>query len=287
MFLELHVLSLLLYGITTLSVAVPLLGVSRAPASPQLLLSISFTSIAVHFVALLAYARALGVIPLAGAAAPVSSLGFMIGFLAVAIQWLTRESAIQLVAGPIAATLVAAAILVGFGGAPGEAGGREVLFIFHAGGSLLGLAFLVVAFAASALYLAQHRELKGRSFGAMFQLLPSLDQLDRLNHLALLVGFPTLTIGVLLGIGSTVGEIGGVLNFFSGDSAHFGWGVTAWAVIGGISVGRVFGWLRGRRAAFASIGGLAAIVIAYFAVVGLGGAGPPEVLRLAQPTLAV
>src|SRR5439155_12611087 len=41
--------------------------------------------------------------------------------------------------------------------------------------------------------------LKATRFGAVFRLFPPLERLDQLNHLSLVLGFPTVTLGVLLG----------------------------------------------------------------------------------------
>ena len=57
---------------------------------------------------------------------------------------------------------------------------------------------MALAFIAAALYLLQFRELKARRFGQIFQLFPPLERLDQLNRFALVAGFPTLTLGVLL-----------------------------------------------------------------------------------------
>src|SRR5439155_820487 len=79
--------------------------------------------------------------------------------------------------------------------------GRGAWSILHITVSVLGLAMLALAFIAAALYLLQFRELKAKRFGAVFRLFPPLERLDQLNHLSLVLGFPTVTLGVLLGFG--------------------------------------------------------------------------------------
>jgi ABC-type uncharacterized transport system permease subunit len=138
--------------------------------------------------------------------------------------------------------------------------------VLHVAASLLGLALMAVAFAAAALYLLQHRELKQRRFGAAFQFLPPLEQLDRLNHLALVVGFPVLTLGVIL----AARNIG---DFTGGAAVHLGWGLLAWLVLGGIAAARMRGWLVGRRAAQVSIFGFAAVAATYLVLVAFSGGG--------------
>src|SRR3989304_10228537 len=143
----------------------------------------AFAAVAVHFAALLAYARTTGALPLSGIAPAVSSLGFLVGLLAFLVLWLTRERAIALVAAPLVVVLLVAALSTGFGPTLSGVSPRGPWFVLHVGASLLGLALIAVAFAASALYLLQHRELKARRFGAVFQAFPPLEQLGRVTYL--------------------------------------------------------------------------------------------------------
>src|SRR3989449_10509443 len=62
--------------------------------------------------------------------------------------------------------------------------------------SVFGLAMRALAFIAAALYLLQFHELKAKRFGRVFRFFPPLERLDQLNHLSLVLGFPTVTLGV-------------------------------------------------------------------------------------------
>ncbi len=65
--------------------------------------------------------------------------------------------------------------------------------------AVFGEALFTLASCAGAMYLLQDsliKKKKGRSFS---RLLPSLRDLDRINHICLLGGFPLLTLGVLVG----------------------------------------------------------------------------------------
>src|SRR5439155_1046816 len=124
----------------------------------------------------------------------------------------------------------------------------------------LALALLALAFIAAALYLLQFRELKSKRFGQVFRLFPPLERLDRLNHLSLVMGFPTVTLGVLLGFG--LRYAGGVPV----DAAQIVWGMLTWLVLGWAVGVRVVRHWAGRRAAFASIAGFVAVVLVYLAL---------------------
>lgn len=263
MFTELHLAALVCYALTSAFVAVPLLRLPRGTVGGVLPLSAASAAVALHFAALLAYSRSIGAVPLAGVAPALSSLAFLVGLLALLVLWLTRERAIALVAAPLVILLLVASLGQGFGPVPPDAAPRGAWFVAHVGTSLLGLALLAVAFAASALYLLQHRQLKTRHFGAVFQVFPPLEQLDRLNYLALVIGFPMLTLGVVLGAGYFGLEVG-VRQM---GPAHLAVGIAAWAVLGAIAGLRLAGRLRGRRAALGSVAGFAAVAAGYAALV--------------------
>src|SRR5438445_605344 len=140
--------------------------------------------------------------------------------------------------------------------------GRNMWFILHVTLSVLGLALLALAFISAALYLLQFRELKAKRFGQVFQLFPPLERLDRLNHVALVAGFPALTVGVLLAVGYAVRYAGGMHV----DPAQLVWGSFTWGVLGWTVWVRVARHWAGRRAAFARMVGLAAVVLVYAAL---------------------
>lgn len=263
MFTQLHLAALICYALTSALVAAPLLRLPGGTVRGVLGLSTASAAVTLHFAALLAYARSTGAVPLAGVAPALSSFAFLIGLLALLVLWLTRERAIALVAAPLVVLLLAASLSTGFGPIPPEAVPRGAWFMLHVGTSLLGLALLAVAFAASALYLLQHRELKARRFGAVFQVFPPLEQLDRLNYFALVLGFPTLTLGVVLGAGYFGLEVG-VRTI---GPAHLAVGLSAWAMLGAIAGLRLAGRLRGRRAAVGSIAGFVLVAAGYATLV--------------------
>lgn len=263
MFTELHLAALVCYALTSALVAVPLLRLPRGPVRGPLTLATASTAVVLHFAALLAYARSTGAVPLAGVAAALSSFAFLIGLLGLLVLWLTRERAIALVASPLVCLLLVASLVTGFGPVAPDVVPRGTWFMLHVGTSLLGLALLAVAFAASALYLLQHRELKARRFGAVFQVFPPLEQLDRLNYIALVLGFPMLTLGVVLGAGYFGLEVG----VRAMGPAHLAVGLSAWALLGTIAGLRLAGRLRGRRAAVGSIAGFVLVTAGYVTLV--------------------
>ncbi|WP_367360253.1 inner membrane protein YpjD [Syntrophus sp. (in: bacteria)] len=65
--------------------------------------------------------------------------------------------------------------------------------------SVTGEALFALASCAGAMYLLQDHFLKRKKARRVSSILPSLGDLDRINHLCLLWGFPLLTLGVLMG----------------------------------------------------------------------------------------
>src|SRR5437870_9864478 len=223
------------------------------PAPRALTIALPCAGAAVHVVAI-------SRLTLIGLGPALSTLALCLVLLQLASERLLRGSAVSFFAGPLATGLVGLAILSGLTPGAEVAAGRNTWFVLHVALSVLGRALLALAFIAAALYLLQFRELKARRFGQIFLLFPPLERLDRLNHVALMIAFPTVTLGVLLGYG--VRYAGGVPV----DAAQVVWGTLTWMVLGwAVSVRVVRHW-AGRRAAFASIAGFAAVLLVYLAL---------------------
>ena len=127
---------------------------------------------------------------------------------------------------------------------------RSAWITVHVVLALLGVAAFVLNFAGGIMYLLQERQLKAHRPGAFYYRLPSLETLDRLTYRTLTLGFPFLTVGLLLGA-LWAGSFH-PLMVFSG---------IAWLIYASILAGRAIGGWRGRRAAYFSIIGFAALVL--------------------------
>lgn len=73
------------------------------------------------------------------------------------------------------------------------------LVTLHVTLSIAGEALFALASCAGAMYLIQNRLIKRKSISGFSRLLPSLNELDHINHVCLLWGFPLLTLGVVAG----------------------------------------------------------------------------------------
>ncbi len=124
-----------------------------------------------------------------------------------------------------------------------------------------GLVALGIAGCAGALFLVEDRSLKQKRPLPIPQelraRLPSLESLDRVNRVALYVGFPLLTVGIIAGMLWSQALLGRIWG-----GAHATFTGIAWLVYLGL-VGTRFGagW-RGRRAALSACAGFAMLALA-------------------------
>jgi ABC-type uncharacterized transport system permease subunit len=256
----LHLFALALYGLTTVLALAPFVGLRAAPRVLAIALPCAGAS---------AHVVAVSQLTPVGLGPALSMLALCLVLLQLASERLLRGSAVSFFAAPLATGLLGLAILSGLTPDTSLAPGRNAWFVLHVVLSVLGVALMALAFIAAALYLLQFRELKARRFGQIFQLFPPLERLDQLNRFALVAGFPALTLGVLLALGYGAR--------FSGEGglhlakAQLVWGIFTWVVLGWAVWVRVVRHWAGRRAAFASIAGFAAVILVYVA------------LKLAQP----
>ena len=95
-------------------------------------------------------------------------------------------------------TIVANAI--GFIPGVDPTGARGAWLFAHIALSFIGISAFATAAAAGCMYLVERRELKSRKFGAIFRFFPPLATLDRVNHIAAIVGWLVLTLGVVTGV---------------------------------------------------------------------------------------
>jgi ABC-type transport system involved in cytochrome c biogenesis permease subunit len=131
------------------------------------------------------------------------------------------------------------------------------LTTLHLALAIAGEALFVLASAAGAMFLIQNRLLKHKKPGPLGRLLPSLSELDRINHLGLLWGFPLLTMGMIGGAIYAVFVWGGS---WPADPKVI-WSFAIWVVYGFFLHQRLaIGW-KGSRMAMLSCTGLVVFLL--------------------------
>lgn len=182
------------------------------------------------------------------------------GYLALQIKTKTRVLGV-LVAPLVSLILIGASIGIG---ARMELPVvlRGSLVPLHVLLTLTGEALLIIASVAGGMYLVQNRAIKKKKMGGVVRLLPSLTDLDRINHLSLLAGFPLLTLGVLLGSLWASAVLGGHWQW----DPKFIWASIVWFFYGILIYQRLFlGW-KGHRPALYSSAAFSLLLASYLAV---------------------
>ena len=136
------------------------------------------------------------------------------------------------------------------------------MVIVHTVSSLLSYVAFLVAFGAGTLFLIQERQIKRKRMGVLFHRLPSLDQLERVNVLAIGLGFALLTVGLSWGL------IGSRLlrgTWWTGDPKEI-LSATLWLCYLILWTARLRATMRGRRVAMLSVLGFALVLFTLLGV---------------------
>lgn len=190
-----------------------------------------------------------------------SLFAFLTGLLYWLFEWRFREGYVALVALPVVIAFQLHS-LIGSDGVGADVPSPRPLFYLHIFLIFLGYAAFVIAFATALMYLLQHRQLKGKRWGRVFRLFPSLEKLDRINYTASAVGFPALTLGIAVGFYWAIrlgGE--GLLKDPKVIAA-----MSAWVVLAAYLLSRLKWPWQGRRGAFLTITGFLLLMVSYLFV---------------------
>jgi len=132
--------------------------------------------------------------------------------------------------------------------------------IAHVFTCFLGYAAFAVAFGASILYLLKRKDAEGT--GWVLSHLPDVAVLDDLTHQTILLGFLFLSLGIITGAVWANSAWG---SYWSWDPKET-WSLITWFIYATVLHTRmVKGWY-GKRTAFLSVLGFAAVLFTYFGV---------------------
>lgn len=253
----LHFGALLLYATATAMLAISFARSHRR--LPALAVGVLGGGLLLHAWALAQYWAEWGEPPLVGLGPSLSFLAFLVGVGTLIASTLGHAGTVGLVLVPVVALLAGVSTSVGVTPTGEPQAFRGVWFALHVVFAFVGYVGLTVAFAAGLMYLLQFRELKSKHFGAIFRFFPPLETLDRLGRRGLLVGFPFLTLSVLLAWVWTA-------RFAAGGapgSLKLAWVILSWVVFLAALLARLGGGRQGHRGAVASVVGFVVVVLIY------------------------
>jgi len=246
-------------GVAFISAIAALWSPVGRPAALQF--PVAGCALALHTASLAACWLEVGIAPVLGLYEGLSFTAWAILVVYLVIQWRARLKGLGAFLLPVVVGLGLAALLLS-GEAPATTPGLRLHWlVLHAGLSFLGLAAFGVVFAVSVMYLLQERSLRRRQASHLGRVLPSLERCDRIIYQALAVGFPLLTLGIFSGFfwAATRGY-----ETFASPKVIFP--VLAWVLFAVVLWARFMAGWRGRKMAWAGIGGFLLVMLALLGV---------------------
>jgi ABC-type transport system involved in cytochrome c biogenesis permease subunit len=134
--------------------------------------------------------------------------------------------------------------------------------LVHTASVLVGYVGFLLAFVAAIMYLIQEHALKSKHPHAFYYRLPSLEVSDELYYRSLLVGFPFLTLGILMGFVWASRNWKGPWELDPKILAS----LFTWLIYLVLFSTRLGGNWGGRRSAYAAIFGFAAVMLTFLGV---------------------
>ena len=242
----------LLYALVALTRTSEILG--------KVALQASYLGMVFHFVSLVEAVVAAGQLTLASVHSSESLLAFLIMVVFMAVYLIYKTTSPGIVVFPLVflLTFVAATGQQPLVLTPVAVKGwlvAHILMIFA------GYAALFLSFGASLLYLLQERALKSKNPAGALSRLPALQVIDDIGYRSLMLGFPFMTLGLVLG--SVVAESTyGRVDFLDPKILL---SVLMWVVYLIMVYMRLSAGWRGRRAALLASVAFAAAIVAWAA----------------------
>jgi HemX protein len=155
--------------------------------------------VAVHLVYLIMSGVEYRHIPLASTWESLTAIAFAVALVYLVLEWQMRDrsTGVFLMGGVLLLQILSTAFITHTRDVADIL--RSPMFGIHVSTALLGYVALAVSALYGVMYLVQYRQLKQRHVGLLFQRLPNLETLARLNARALAIGWLGLTVAILAG----------------------------------------------------------------------------------------
>ena len=248
-----------LYGVATLAVLPTALYDRQSLRG--LAVPAAFGAVILHAVSLTETLNAAHHLVPVGVHETRSLFGLLFGITFLLVYWRFRTLSIGVLALPMAFLL---AILPAFAQQRETLGGQLPVFsywiVVHVTLLLAAYAAMAVSLISSVLYLAVERRIKSKS-PQQKSWLPPLETLDQMAEKSLLLGFPCMTVGLIIGLVFAQERLGP--GFFFDPKVVLS--CAMWCAYGAMIFIRRQAGLRGRRAVYLSLLFFAVALAAFFA----------------------
>jgi cytochrome c-type biogenesis protein CcsB len=224
-----------------------------------------------HTIALLADWFEEGHYPLFGLRETLSFLGWTLAATYGVILYRYRTTALGSFTLPLIALLVFVASVARDTSTQvsGAVTGNGAAWLFPVHTTLLVFAYAAffLVFVASIMYLLQERELKLKTFGAIFHRLPSLTTINDIATTTAGVGLTLLTLGILTGMAWSSSRDG---RLWHNDPKEI-FAALTWLLYLALILYRATANWRGRRAAWLGVVGFVLVLCTFFGARMMGG----------------
>jgi HemX protein len=138
-------------------------------------------------------------VPLASTWESLTFIAFAVALVYLVLEWQMRDrsTGVFLISGVLLLQILSTAFIAHTREVPDIL--RSPMFGIHVSTALIGYVALAISALYGLMYLIQYRQLKQRHVGLLFQRLPNLETLSRMNVRALGIGWLGLTVAIVAG----------------------------------------------------------------------------------------
>ena len=251
--------ALALYGLGLVYVLVALTRTKEL--LNRIALHAAYLGMVFHFVAIVETVRQSGELGFATLSLAGSVLGFIIMVVFLIVYMIYDTTAPGIVVFPLVFLLTLMGVIHKEPFVLASETAKRGWVIAHVSLIFAGYAALVLSFSASLVYLLQERALKAKRSTGILSRFPALQVTDEIGLRSLLIGFPFMTAGLLIGL-LTAQMTFGHVNFRDPKILLT---LLTWAVYLVLVYTRWSAGWRGRRAAFLAAGVFAMAIVAWTA----------------------
>jgi len=207
----------------------------------------------------------MGHVPIAGATSAISTFVWVLALAYLYTELTTDERAMGVFILPLLVVLQMIPALRPSGNAE-SAVLRGPLFSVHVLSLLFAYASFALACVIGITYMLLFKEIKAKHLGFFYARLPSLQVLDRMNHVTIVIGWIFLTVGLIVGVVWTeqaraYASLTPQLQAMSLEDPKILGALVCWVVYSfELFAARLIGW-GGRKTAYLSLIGFTIVLI--------------------------